>query len=124
MARGKWDGLSDHPSNIRPECDPAKTPCMRRGRRPTCECNSPACADCRNRATHRRWYARNKEAVKARQRRWYARNKEAVKARHAAYLVEVKRDGRNGRQHESDLDAKALKVKRRLSRCFILTTER
>jgi hypothetical protein len=97
MARGKWDGLSDHPSNVRPECDPAKTPCMRRGRLPTCACDSPSCADCRKRATHRRWYARNKEAVKA---------------HHAKYKAEVKREGRNGCQHESDLDAKALEMLR------------
>lgn len=64
--REKWDGLSVHPRNIRPDCDPGKTPRLRRGPRPQCACDLPTCMYCRRKAAQRRYYQNNREAVKQR----------------------------------------------------------
>ena len=46
-----------------PELDPVKTPRLRRGPPPLCDCDLPACMYCRAKARQRRWYHRNRQAV-------------------------------------------------------------
>jgi hypothetical protein len=43
--------------------EPAKTPRRRHGPVPKCVCDSPTCIYCRNKASQRRWYQRNKDRV-------------------------------------------------------------
>ncbi len=65
--------------NRHPECDPANTPEAKRGRPPMCSCNSKECRLCRERASKRRWYRRNKaeqqKRVRENLRKWRLKQK-------------------------------------------------